>query len=221
MYCFFGKGEQCNYIHCNSAGGEGCLSHKGWQNKREREKRRRHFQLKQLKFLLRVLYILNPPPTIYTVSNKLHSSHTHTCTKRAWSSICFQLDIHTASCKSLIALSISLSRTHACLYTHAFPHACTQTHTHAHTHTPSAQSTLSLCSSILIFLILKVLLILIFHLQTKQWLCCKENKIHKATSAFNHTWKGIIIYGAPSHRARVFTKAYTHTHTRAYMTECT
>ena len=139
MHCFFGKGEQCNYIHCNRVGGEGCLSHKGWQNKRQREKTRRHFQLKQLKFLLRVLYILNPHPTIYTVSNKLLSSHTHTHPHKK-SLVKYLFPTRHSHCFLQIPdYSQYFSLMHACTHTHAhaLPHACTQTHmhTHAHTHT--------------------------------------------------------------------------------------
>ena len=234
MHCFFGKGEQCNYIHCNSAGGEGCISHKGWQNKRERErereKRRRHFQLKQLKFLWRVLYILNPHPTIYTVSNKLHSSHTHTRTKRAWSSICFQLDIHTASCKSLIALSTSLSRMHACLYTHACTHiptcmhtnkhAYTHTHTHACTHTHLlhslpchyAQASSSSSSS---------------KSSSSSSSTCKQNNdyaVKRTKSTRQHQPSTIhgkeLLFMVPISQSKGVYKGL-HTHTRAYMTECT
>ena len=234
MHCFFGKGEQCNYIHCNRVGGEGCLSHKGWQNKRQREKTRRHFQLKQLKFLLRVLYILNPHPTIYTVSNKLLSSHTHTHPHKK-SLVKYLFPTRHSHCFLQIPdYSQYFSLMHACTHTHAhaLPHACTQTHMHTHTHTHLlhslpchyAQASSSSSSS---------------KSSSSSSSTCKQNndyavnrkKIHKATSAFNHTWKEIItayLWCPISQEPRVFTKAYryvhfithTHTHTCAYTNAC-
>ena len=176
----------------------------GKTRKREREReKKKTFSIKAAEIPMAcALHSESPSYNIHCEQQAtfIHYTHTH---KKSLVKYLFPTR-HSHCFLQIPDSSQYFSLTHACMpvhthmHTHSHMHAHKHTciHTRMHTHTPSAQSTLSLCSSILIFLILKVLLILIFHLQTKQWLCCKENKIHKATSAFNHTWKGIIIYGA-------------------------
>ena len=145
MHCFFGKGEQCNYIHCNSVGGEGCISHKGWQNKREREKKKT-FSIKAAEIPMAcALHSESPSYNIHCEQQAtfIHYTHTH---KKSLVKYLFPTR-HSHCFLQIPDSSQYFSLRHACMpvhtrmHTHSHMHAhkqtCIHTHTrtHAHTHT--------------------------------------------------------------------------------------
>ena len=117
--------------------------------------------------------------TLLTLSNELHSYlHTHSCTHREESGqlfSCFQIGIHT-----------TFSRIHA-----GWTNSRSQADTHRHRHTLFSQSTLSLQSFILLFLIMKVFVV-VLHLQKTERASCKRKKKSTRTHPppSNYTWKG-------------------------------